>query len=225
VTSVLAVDLGGTKTATAFVDAGGVAADKQKVAAEHSLNRTVEHIAAHAVGARIDAVGVIVPGIYNASTGNAWAPNLWGSDEVPLRDALEQRLGAPVRISSDRTGYVLGEQWLGVARGLSDVLFVAIGTGIGVGILAGGRVIEGAHGIAGAAGWMAVSCEWKPDYARCGCWESEAAGPAIARHAVYRSHPNRSSTLGPAYHRPSHTNRTYSAWRRRWLARRRTPGL
>jgi glucokinase len=63
------------------------------------------------------------------------------------------------------------------------VVFVAVGTGIGVGILSGGRVITGAHGIAGSAGWLALDPHWKDEYARAGCWESESAGPAVAQHA------------------------------------------
>jgi glucokinase len=88
-----------------------------------------------------------------------------------------------VAIDSDRSGYVLGEAWLGAARGLRDVVFVAIGTGIGVGILIDGRVVRGAHGIAGAAGWWALNPEFADEYAQTGCWEAESAGPAIARHA------------------------------------------
>jgi glucokinase len=126
---------------------------------------------------------VIVPGIYDAAAGAAWAPNLWGRDFHPLRSRLEQRLGVPVAIGSDRTGSVLAEQWLGAARGLANVTFVAVGTGIGVGIVADGRPLEGAHGIAGAAGWMLIGNPWKPEYADCGAWESEAAGPALARRA------------------------------------------
>src|SRR5690606_21215957 len=53
-------------------------------------------------------------------------------------------------------------------------------TGIGVGILADGRVLRGAHGTAGSAGWAALCERWDDAFARCGCWESHAAGPAIA---------------------------------------------
>jgi glucokinase len=86
----------------------------------------------------------------------------------------------PVVIDSDRAGCVLGECWLGAARGLRHVVFVAIGTGIGVGILSDGRVVSGAGGVAGAAGWFALDPGWKPRYAEVGCWEAEAAGPALA---------------------------------------------
>jgi len=126
---------------------------------------------------------MIVPGIYDSKTGEAWAPNLWGMERVPLRESVEQTLGMAVAIASDRAGCVLGEEWLGAARGLEDVVFVSVGTGIGAGILAGGRVVEGARGIAGAAGWMVLGGPWKEEYRQCGGWEIEAAGPALARRA------------------------------------------
>jgi glucokinase len=176
---VLAVDLGGTKTTLARVDEQGTVRDRRKLPAARTLESSVEQIAGAAAGAA--AVGLIVPGIYTAATGSAWCPNLWGADEVPLLATLRQVVQAPLAIDSDRAGYVLGEAWLGAARGLRDVVFVAIGTGIGVGILSGGRVVNGAHGIAGAAGWFALDPHWKDAYRQTGCWEAEAAGPAIAR--------------------------------------------
>jgi glucokinase len=151
--------------------------------AARSLDQTVAQIADACDG--VAAVGVVVPGIYTASNGRAWCPNLWGPEDVPLLDAvtgaIARRGAPPVIIDSDRSGYVAGEAWLGAARGLSDVVFVAIGTGIGVGILSGGAIVRGAHGIAGAAGWFALDPDWKEDYARTGCWEAESAGPGVAR--------------------------------------------
>lgn len=180
--NVLAIDLGGTKTAIALVDEAGRITAKQKLPAAGSFEGTLEQIAPR-LATPIAAAGVVVPGIYDASTGKAWAPNMWGRDFHPLRDAMAQRVPAPVALSSDRTASVMAELWMGVARGLSNVVFVAVGTGIGVGIVAGGRPVEGAHGIAGAAGWMVVGGPWKPGYRERGGWESEAAGPAVARRA------------------------------------------
>ncbi|HWQ52594.1 MAG TPA: ROK family protein [Bryobacteraceae bacterium] len=181
--SVFAVDLGGTKTACATVDESGAIRSRTKEPAEHSPEAAVRRIAGDAARTGADAVGVIVPGIYNRQTGMAWAPNLWGWDEVPLGDMLAAQLSIPVVIDSDRSGYVVGEQWLGAARGLADVVFVGVGTGIGVGILSAGRLVKGAHGIAGAAGWFALDPRWKSEYAQMGCWEAESAGPAVARRA------------------------------------------
>jgi len=181
---VLAVDLGGTKTAMALVDESGAIGRRVKLAAAHSMAGSIAQIAEMVREEAPSAVGVALPGIFDPKTGLAWAPNLWGADWVPLRDALANRIPLPLAIFNDRSACVLGEQWFGVARDLSDVVFVAVGTGIGVGILSGGRVVEGAHGIAGAAGWMALERNWKPEYGLCGCWEAEAAGPGIARHAA-----------------------------------------
>jgi glucokinase len=179
---VLAVDAGGTKTAVAIVDSDGTLADYRKLPARPSVTELAALIGGAADG--VSAVGVIVPGIYDSSGGHAWCPNLFGDRQVPIRAALREHIThCPVNIDSDRTGYVLGEAWLGAARGLRDVLFVAIGTGIGVGILSDGRVIRGAHGIAGAAGWWSLTPQWRDLYRRTGCWESEAAGPAVARLA------------------------------------------
>ncbi|HJR59303.1 MAG TPA: ROK family protein [Vicinamibacterales bacterium] len=178
---VLAVDLGGTKTAIARVDADGAIRDHRTVPAAHDFEACVAQISEACEG--VTAAGIVVPGIYDESTGRAWCPNLWGSDERPLREALRQRLNIETFIDSDRSGHVLGEAWLGAARGLRHVVFVAIGTGIGVGILSEGRVLRGAGGIAGAAGWFALNPDWQDEYRQTGCWEAEAAGPGVARFA------------------------------------------
>lgn len=185
--TVLAADLGGTKTCLALVREDGTILRREKLHAAHSIPGTVSQIAALAREPGIHAAGIALPGIVENRLGLAWAPNLWGMDWVPFHEALAARIPIPLRLTSDRTACVLGEQWLGAARGLSDVVFVAAGTGIGVGILASGRPIEGAHGIAGAAGWMALDRHWRPEYGRCGCWEAEAAGPATATHAGFES--------------------------------------
>jgi glucokinase len=161
----------------------GGTSERSKNAAERSAEAAAHQIARAARQEQAAAVGIIVPGIYNRQTGMAWAPNLWGWDEVPLLSMLLKELPIPVMIDSDRAGYVLGEQWLGAAHGHRDVVFVAVGTGIGIGIVADGRVISGAHGIAGAAGWFALDPRWRNEYAQAGCWESESAGPAVARLA------------------------------------------
>lgn len=179
--TVLAVDLGGTKTAFARVDEEGTLADRRSFPSAHSLTESVDQIVTIVRASRhVDAIGIIVPGIYAPLTGTAWCPNLWGAEHVPLRKALKDRLDTRVLIDSDRSGYVLGEAWQGAARGLRHVVFVGIGTGIGVGILSDGVVIGGAGGIAGAAGWFALTPEWHDAYAATGCWEAESAGPAVA---------------------------------------------
>jgi glucokinase len=191
--AVVAVDVGGTKLATAVVDChGSIHAARKTAVSKAGIHDSVEQIideancAVEASGIRWDKIrgaGVIVPGIYHAKEGTAWAPNLWGDADVPLLPMLSSRLPVPVLIDSDRAGCVLGEQWLGVARGLTDVVFVAVGTGIGAGILSGGRLLRGAGDSAGAVGWFALNPCFHEIYAQTGCWEAEASGSAVARHA------------------------------------------
>jgi glucokinase len=190
---VLAIDLGGTKASLAVVAGDGAMLARVKQPSHEggrplSFDALAEAArdlvrAAGLEGEAIVATGVVVPGIFTPRTGRAWAPNLWGPDEVPLRDELARRLPAPVVIDSDRSGCVLGEQWLGAARGCDDVVFLTVGTGIGAGVLAGGRLVRGSAGIAGAVGWMALSPRWRGEYGRTGAFEAEAAGPAFARRA------------------------------------------
>ncbi len=193
---VLGIDIGGTKLAMAAVDdSGRVLARAKAPIRKEGLAGSVGQVSTMAGDllaqagldwSAIQGAGACIPGIYYAATGNAWTPNLWGWDPVPLRAELASRLPVPVSIDSDRAACVLGEQWLGAARGLSEVVFLAIGTGIGAGILSGGRLIRGANDIAGAAGWFALSPERKESYTRSGCFESEAAGPAVARRMAAR---------------------------------------
>jgi glucokinase len=188
--AIVAVDLGGTKLTTAVVSAAGEISFRKKVAVERrSVRACVEQIA-DAVGQAIStaglsqqvrAIGVIVPGIYFAETGNVWAPNLWGHEQVPLRAELERTLALAVVIDSDRAGYVLGEQWLGVARGLDEIVFLAVGTGIGAGIISRGHLLRGSGDIAGAVGWFALNAQQQEIYKQVGCWEAESAGPGLAR--------------------------------------------
>ena len=190
------VDLGGAKISAAVVDASGAILRRIKQPVHKlSFPESVGQIAAMvrtatdecAVNpADLSGIGVSVPGIYSSSTGNAWAPRLWGWDQVPLREALEKALPAPVFIDGNRAACVLGEQWLGAAQGLSDVVYLAVGAGIGAGIITGGRLLHGVGDTAGAVGWFAINPQKKELYKKTGCLEAEAAGPAVARRAAAR---------------------------------------
>jgi glucokinase len=186
---VIAIDLGGTKLCAAVIDeAGHVAQRVQRSVDATDFSASVRQIAGVVEEFHLQTgVGLIVPGIYSPNTGNAWAPNLWGHNDVPLRSELEHAVSLPVSIDNDRAGYVMGERWLGAARGLNDVVFVSVGTGIGAGIVSGGRLIRGTGDIAGAVGWFALNRERQAGYRETGCWEAEAAGPALARRINARS--------------------------------------
>jgi glucokinase len=188
---VLAVDLGGTKVAAALVNhQGKVLGRKSSGVDAASAMRPVRQIVELArelaggknVRAKIAAVGVAVPGLVRRD-GTVWAPNLRGWERMPLALRLKNALGVPVVVESDRNAAVLGEAWRGAARGKTDAIALMLGTGIGVGILSGGRLVRGAHDLSGCAGWMVVTDEYGNEARRVGQLESRAAGPAIARAA------------------------------------------
>jgi glucokinase len=146
----------------------------------------VEQIArlARALGERspFSAAGIAVPGLVRRD-GTVWAPNLRGWDAMPLARRLRARLRVPVAVESDRNAAVLGEAWRGAARGKDDVIVLIVGTGIGAGILSGGRLVRGAHELSGCAGWMVISDARDEMTKRVGGLESLIAGPAIGRIA------------------------------------------
>src|SRR5690242_11008230 len=186
--TVVAIDLGGTKIASAIVSADGTVLWREQLLLDGRAGREVARSLIDQclalLAARSEApsaIGVIVPGIYRAARGTVWAPNIPGWDDYPLREELQAAVGPsiPVVVDSDRAGYILGETWLGAARGARDAIFLAVGTGIGAGILVDGRVLRGHGDIAGAIGWLALDRPYRADYVGCGCFESHASGPGL----------------------------------------------
>ena len=192
----IGLDLGGTKLAAAFFTDAGEAMWREVVALEGRRGRAVGQLIGDQVQRQIDlarehslaadAVGVSVPGIYRARTGRVWAPNIPGWEDYPLREELEHLTGdgVAVRVDSDRTCYILGETWQGAAKGVRNAVFLAVGTGIGAGILVDGRVIRGHGDAAGAIGWLALDRPYRTAYDACGCFEYHASGPGLARVAL-----------------------------------------
>ena len=187
------VDVGGTKIAAALFSRDGQMSGRKRVLIEAGqadkpvrqiggLIRSLERLA-RARGGEVAAFGICIPGIVFARTGSVWAPNIPGWDHFPLRRALAGITKTPLVLDSDRSAYVLGEQWRGAAKGKRDVVFLAVGTGIGAGILSAGRLVCGCGGIAGAVGWFGLDPRFKNEYAAMGCFEAEASGGSIGRKA------------------------------------------
>jgi glucokinase len=190
---VLGLDLGGTKIAAGVVNSHGrlfssvrVATPAQGVRQDLAVLFDAAHAAVKAAKIpwkKIRAVGVGVPGAFDPRAETVWAPNLPGWSKVRLRRLLENAFERPVLVESDRNVQALAEAWLGLGaeRQVRDLVFLTVGTGIGAGLISEGRLIPGAHGVAGAAGWMVIDRRWKPDFGRVGCFEALGAGPAVAR--------------------------------------------
>jgi glucokinase len=184
------VDLGGTKLAVAAFSSEGELISREITplggrsgAAVGSL--IADRLQRFGVEHRSKAAGVCVPGLYRSDRGTVWAPNIAGWDDYPLLEELRNSLGPAARITidSDRAAYILGETWRGAARGARDAIFLAIGTGIGAGILSGGKVVRGHGDVGGAIGWLALDRPFKSRYHQHGCLEDQASGPGLVRIA------------------------------------------
>jgi glucokinase len=184
----LGIDLGGTKLSLAVFSQQGDILYKQTVAVEKRkgnevgdliVEETKKIISSH----NITSIGIAVPGIYHNKTGTVWAPNIKGWDDYPLLPQMQAAVNIPVTIDSDRACYILGESWKGNAKGCSNAIYLAVGTGIGAGILIDGKILRGAHDIAGAIGWMAMQQPFEEKYISCGCFEHHASGEGIAKVA------------------------------------------
>lgn len=193
---VVAVDIGGTKILAALVsEQGGIVARHRADTPARGVDAVLDVIAAsvRAVqqAARVPAnqvvaAGVGAPGPLNPESGIVFeAPNLPGWRDVPLKARLEARLSLPVFVEHDATAAALGEWWLGAGRGVHDLIYLTISTGIGGGIITGDQVVHGASGTAGEVGHMTIDVNGPP--CSCGrstgCLEVLASGTAIARMA------------------------------------------
>ncbi len=187
--SILGIDLGGTKLAVALLSEAGKIVSKEVIALDKRRGKEVGLLITEQVnkykiseGSALQGIGVSIPGISRHKTGTVWAPNIPGWEDYPLIREIQQVAGdIPVCMDSDRACCILGEHWLGNARGCYDAIYLAVGTGIGAGILIDGKVLRGAQDIAGAVGWMALKKPFEKKYIPCGCFEYYASGDGIAK--------------------------------------------
>src|SRR5215208_3964205 len=184
------IDLGGTKLAAAAFKSDGEIMHRETVQLSGREGRDVGSLIVEVARNLADkydcgSTGVCIPGLYRSGTGTVWAPNIPGWDDYPLLDELRAAFPESHRIAidSDRTAYILGETWKGAAAGAADAIFLAVGTGIGAGILSEGRIVRGHGDVAGAIGWLALDRPFAPRFVQHGCFEDQASGPGLVRVA------------------------------------------
>lgn len=183
------VDIGGTKVAAGVVDTQGRVLDREfrdtpgtDIGATEDV--IVEVVTALAGRHEVTGVGIGAAGWIAADRATVlFSPHLAWRDE-PLRDALRERIGAPLLVENDGNAAAWAEWRFGAARGEPVVVCVTLGTGIGGGLVVNGAVYRGAFGVACEYGHMTLV----PDGRRCacgnrGCWEMYASGRALARDA------------------------------------------
>jgi len=190
----IGVDLGGTKIEVLALDATGREAHRRRrPTPQGDYAATLAAIAALVADAEqtlgaCASVGVGTPGSISRATGLLRGANSVCLNGQPIRRDLEQMLGRDVRITNDANCFALSEASDGAGAG-ADVVFGAIlGTGVGAGIVVGGRVLEGPNAIAGE--WGHNPLPWPRDderpgrtcfCGRAGCIETFVSGPALER--------------------------------------------
>lgn len=197
---VIGVDVGGTKCLGVLVDDSGAMVAEHRVptpaAPDALVDAVADTVAALRPGASVAAVGVGVPGLVDRGGVLRFAPNLPRVAELPVRALLEARLGLPVSVENDASAAALGEARAGAARRVAHCVLVTLGTGIGGGIISGGRLLRGANGFAGEIGHMVVD----PGGQRCacgklGCWERYASGSGLGRLAREAAHAGQAERM------------------------------
>lgn len=203
---VVGLDVGGTKVLGVRLGVGTVV-EQELRAPTAPAERIVAQLASMATqlvpsGAEVRArlvLGVGLPGLVDGAGVLCFAPNLPGLEGVAVREGLLERLGpllapaaadrgrlsgAALVVDNDATCAGAAEHAAGAARGVDDAVVVTLGTGIGGGIVAGGRLVRGARNFAGEVGHMVVEADGLLcPCGKRGCWERYASGSALARLA------------------------------------------
>jgi len=192
--SIIGIDLGGTKVTGALFDANGNILNQANCMVEkrsgdevgNLISDMIISLKSKAVKNNVEGIGISVPGIYYAEKGTVWAPNIKDWDDYPLKEKLSRNNELKtdtIIVDSDRACYVLGEVWKGNAQNCRNVIFIAIGTGIGAGILVDGIILRGHTDIAGAIGWFGLNRSFDEKYAACGHFEYYCSGEGLIRLA------------------------------------------
>ena len=191
----IGVDLGGTNLRIAAVDSEGTLLEtvttgtqvvRPRIEVIREMCEAIRAMAGKYSQSRTWlGAGIGVPGIIDKRTGMLReSANLPGWHEYPVREEIERELGAPVILENDANAAALGENWLGAAAGMDDMLMITLGTGVGGGIVLRQQIWHGMTGMAGELGHITVD----PNGPACGCGnngcvEQYASATAIARMA------------------------------------------
>jgi glucokinase len=189
----IGVDLGGTNLRIAAVSGDGIMLEKVTLSTKTAMGPdyviaemcdAIQQLTAkYKSGGTFLGTGLGIPGIIDMQRGMIRkCANLPGFDEYPVRAEIERRLSARTVLENDGNVAALGEQWLGAARGIESVAVITLGTGIGGGIVLGGKIWHGMNGMAGEFGHVTVEPEGPP----CGCGSRGCAERFASASALLR---------------------------------------
>ncbi len=208
---VVAVDLGGSKIAVAIVsgDYRVLAREQHPTLAEEGVDSVINRIissvrqiitSGNLTLAQLCGISLAAAGVIDSQRGIVTlSPNLPGWRDIPLGSIIEERLGIKTWLLNDANAAALGEYHLGAGRGVDNLIYLTIGTGIGGAIIIDGKLYTGACGSAGEIGHMTMEVNGpRCDCGNVGCLETLASGRAIAREAKKRLSSGGRSSLTEA---------------------------
>ncbi len=185
----LGIDVGGTKCLGVVVEADGTLVADTRERTPYDADALIDELAGIVAelvetAGPVDAVGVGVPGLITIDGVLRSSPNIPTVTELDVAGRLRASLERPVAVSNDATCAALAEWRTGAGRGVDDMVMVTLGTGIGGGVVAAGRLVVGANGFTGEFGHMVVDPDGPPCVCgRRGCWERYASGSGLAQLA------------------------------------------
>ena len=177
----IGVDIGGTKCAVVCGDQNGV---KRKIRFETtSKDETIRNIvdAIRELGSG-ESIGISCGGPLDAKKGLIMSPpNLIGWDNVPIVQILQDAFGVPAYLCNDADACALAEWKYGAGKGTENMIFLTFGTGMGAGLILGGRLYSGSCGMAGEIGHVRMSPFGPSGYGKVGSFEGFCSGGGIAQ--------------------------------------------
>ena len=193
--AILGLDVGGTKTAIVVGTRGGQVIQRVEIpsGAGRGFTAMFEEVCVYAAAAiakvpAIQAIGVAIGGPVDARQGVVDAPpHLPGWDRIQLAELLRGRFGRPAFVEHDAKASAIAEHRFGAGQDTQDMVFLTCGTGLGAGIIAGGRLVRGVKNAAGEVGHWRVAEDGPERYGKRGSWESFASGGGIAALARMRA--------------------------------------
>lgn len=190
--SILGFDVGGTKiSAVVGNERGEILANVRLPTVKHlGKKRLTEELILMGVEVlkkasveKPDYIGISFAGFVNSKTGKILAsPNIIGLKNFKIADAIEEYFGAPATLENDATAATIAEKLFGSGRDIDDFVYLTLSTGIGGGAFVNGKLVRGAHGLAGEVGHMVIMSNGSVcGCGRRGCLEAIAGGKGIAR--------------------------------------------
>jgi len=185
----LGVDIGGTKCAVVLATGGGDLHDRLELRTglgaegrDHTVKALLDAASQLAGDREIEAVGISCGGPLDSERGViVCPPNLGGWEDTPIVEIFRKRLQLPTFLENDANAGALAEWRFGAGEGVENLIFLTFGTGMGAGLILGGRLYRGTSGLAGEVGHLRLAKEGPVGFHKGGSFEGFCSGPGMAQ--------------------------------------------